>query len=780
MEHIVALTDIGERPVGAAGAQAAAAYLERAASAVAAAARKAGYDANVTLDAVAGSFASDFLGFQFENAYAGVENVVLQISPPAPRPSSRLPSILLVAHYDTHVGTPGAADAAACVAAALEAARALVAGGGLAAPLAVLLNGGEEALLVGAAGFVASHPAAKHVGAFINVEASGADGPSVLFQQSSVAAAAAYAKGAARPRGTVIVQDAFDAGVLPADTDFRALAARGRGDGAAPGVDLALILGAEIYHTRHDVPSRLHPGTVQALGDDVVGVARALAATLADRAARGAAGLDDDAGGTAVYFDLLGRVMIVYSTATGFWLHLAPLPLALAAFLAAPRAARAAALRAAAATAASAALAVAVPAVAGGALALATRRPMAWYGVGSWRGVAAFSAFALSGLTAPHARSRAPPATAALGLALAAAACAAALACAGVASAYVPAAWALSSLAASTPLLAHHPLLALGPALLSFTPNGIALTLHTLQKSSFGGTPAPLPWSLALGDAAAGAATGASLLAGMAGFGPWLARALRAKGVAAVFVAAVGLWSFAALAAPHPYSPAAPKKLYLALEHRGCGNGGGGAGSVWAVGGVDAVPVAAALAPSWTPAARGDPKRDRAWLAMHPLGQFALDTETRAAGAPAAARRSARGGCPSATLERTPSPDRPGADRVAVALRASREQAFGALNVTARLLDWSLSPRAADAPPGAVADAGAVPIASRIIRLAGPVAAAADGYRFWVEVPAGAPVALAAALAAVGAGAPGDAAVAEMPPWASTAVFEAWTGEWAV
>lgn len=117
---------------------------------------------------------------------------------------------------------------------------------------------------------------------------------------------------------------------------------------------------------------------------------------------------------------------------------------------------------------------------------------------------------------------------------------------------------------------------------------------------------------------------------------------------------------------------------------------------------------------------------------------------------------------------------------MAVALRASREQAFGALNVTARLLDWSLSPRAADAPPGAVADAGAVPIASRIIRLAGPVAAAADGYRFWVEVPAGAPVALAAALAAVGAGAPGDAAVAEMPPWASTAVFEAWTGEWAV
>ena len=69
---------------------------------------------------------------------------------------------------------------------ALELARVIVADCGLAlaAPVLVLLNGGEESVLTAAHGFMAGSKWAANIGAFINLESTGPGGPDILFQHT--------------------------------------------------------------------------------------------------------------------------------------------------------------------------------------------------------------------------------------------------------------------------------------------------------------------------------------------------------------------------------------------------------------------------------------------------------------------------------------------------------------------------------------------------------------------------------------------------------------------
>ena len=279
---------------------------------------------------------------------------MLRISPRG----SVAPAVLVGSHYDSALGSPGAADAAVPIAIALEVARVAVAAAAKAAakgndgakgsngargnnggsastsllspappsraplrsPLLLVLNGGEESLMLGSAAFMLEkegeaameglelspqlEPDEKEkkarkkkrlhrdgVGAVLNLESTGADGPHFMFQHAGAFPLEAWAKGSARPRGTVIAQDFFDAGLSPAATDFecfcspsaavvareekarlaRASAApassssssssgaaplwegrREQGDlpcaavGKLPGLDVALMLGAEV------------------------------------------------------------------------------------------------------------------------------------------------------------------------------------------------------------------------------------------------------------------------------------------------------------------------------------------------------------------------------------------------------------------------------------------------------------------------------------------------------------------------------------------------------
>ncbi len=56
----------------------------------------------------------------------------------------------------------------------------------LKAPILLLFNGGEEALLLAAHGFMAGSKWAPRLGAFINLESTGPGGPAYLFQHTGI------------------------------------------------------------------------------------------------------------------------------------------------------------------------------------------------------------------------------------------------------------------------------------------------------------------------------------------------------------------------------------------------------------------------------------------------------------------------------------------------------------------------------------------------------------------------------------------------------------------
>lgn len=152
-------------------------------------------------------------GHTFGNAYVGLSNVVLRIAP-ARGPGARAPAVLVNSHFDSAMGSVGASDAATCIGVMLEVARVVVANRGRspAAPLVLLLNGGEETLMQAAHGFMRHGAHAPGLGAFVNLESTGPWGPDVLFQSSLDWTLPAYARSAPHPRGNTVFQDFFDLG----------------------------------------------------------------------------------------------------------------------------------------------------------------------------------------------------------------------------------------------------------------------------------------------------------------------------------------------------------------------------------------------------------------------------------------------------------------------------------------------------------------------------------------------------------------------------------------
>jgi acetylornithine deacetylase/succinyl-diaminopimelate desuccinylase-like protein len=91
-------------------------------------------------------------------------------------------AILLMAHTDSVAAGPGAGDDMAGVATILETIRALKARGAADHPVTALFSDGEEDGLLGAAAWL--RDGAPRVGAVVNIEARGNQGPSYLFQTS--------------------------------------------------------------------------------------------------------------------------------------------------------------------------------------------------------------------------------------------------------------------------------------------------------------------------------------------------------------------------------------------------------------------------------------------------------------------------------------------------------------------------------------------------------------------------------------------------------------------
>eukprot|EP00884_Botryococcus_braunii_P019870 jgi/Botrbrau1/6567/Bobra.40_2s0031.1 len=289
--HIRSLTEeVADRQVGSAGYKRSAQYLVAYLEGI-----KRYIDANrpdlvaeVVRERASGVLDQSFLENRFLNHYKNLTNVVFRIAPRQGNPAVR--SLLLAAHFDSTFGSPGASDALSCVAVCLEAARALAHNPAfrLAAPLLILLNGGEETLLQAAHGYMSSGTWATEIGAFINLESTGADGPDLLFQHAGASPFStsstlehrgfksklkqwdwtiqAYKRGAVYPRGSVVAQDVFDKKVMPAATDYEIF----HNEFKLPGLDIAFLLGAQVYHSSRDTWQRIRPGTVQVRREDCI------------------------------------------------------------------------------------------------------------------------------------------------------------------------------------------------------------------------------------------------------------------------------------------------------------------------------------------------------------------------------------------------------------------------------------------------------------------------------------------------------------------------------
>jgi hypothetical protein len=237
---------------------------------------------------------------------AGVENITAVVPG-----SVKGPAVMLVAHYDSVAAGPGASDDGAGVAVLLEIARVLAAEPLRRNPVVLLFDDAEEAGLIGAESFVAQSPWASRVAVVVNVEARGTRGESFMFETTPGHRwlIDLMARNVERPDSGSIFYEIYKR--LPNDTDFTVFKRAGK-----EGLNFAWLGDVSDYHTPLDDVRHTSRRSIQHQGDNVLGMARALAA----------ADLGHRERGDLVWFDLLSFCLIRWPVA---W----SVPLALGALL---------------------------------------------------------------------------------------------------------------------------------------------------------------------------------------------------------------------------------------------------------------------------------------------------------------------------------------------------------------------------------------------------------------------------------------------------------------
>ena len=220
------------------------------------------------------------------------------------------PAVMLMAHYDTVVGSPGAADDSTGVGAVLETVRAIKARGPVERDLVVLLTDAEELGLDGARIFFGGHPLRDRIGAVVNLEARGGGGRAAMFETGREAGPTVelFRRAAARADGgtTATSLAVFMYERMPNGTDFTIPKDRGIG-----GLNFAFIGRPAQYHSADATPANLDKGGLQHIGSQALEAADALLRAPALPAK----------GPDTVYADVFGRLMLSHSAATG-WLLL--------------------------------------------------------------------------------------------------------------------------------------------------------------------------------------------------------------------------------------------------------------------------------------------------------------------------------------------------------------------------------------------------------------------------------------------------------------------------
>jgi hypothetical protein len=208
-------------------------------------------------------------------------------------------AVLIMGHYDSVSTSYGASDDGAAVAAMLETLRALKAGPALKNDVILLFTDGEEPGLLGAEAFVNEHQLAKNLGVILNLEARGNSGPSIMFETSAQNGQliAEFARAVDYPIATSLSYEIYR--LLPNNTDFTVLKETG-----APGLNFAYIDGVTTYHTLLDNVERIDERSLQHHGSNALSLVRHF----------GNLNLGIEPRRDAVYFDVMGLILVHYST----------------------------------------------------------------------------------------------------------------------------------------------------------------------------------------------------------------------------------------------------------------------------------------------------------------------------------------------------------------------------------------------------------------------------------------------------------------------------------
>lgn len=217
-----------------------------------------------------GSHRFDFMSKVVMKQYSDIENVVVRISS-RKNPRSKENAILVNAHLDSTLPSPGACDDALGIAIELEALRILTSRLDV-APLEnaviLLFNDAEESLQDASHLFTTQpHPWASTVRGIVNLEAAGNTGPAILFQATSSKMLEAYSS-VPYPYGTVLASDVFATGLILSDTDFRQFEEYGN----LTGLDMAVIGNSYAYHTRLDITENIEAGVAQQFGENTLAI----------------------------------------------------------------------------------------------------------------------------------------------------------------------------------------------------------------------------------------------------------------------------------------------------------------------------------------------------------------------------------------------------------------------------------------------------------------------------------------------------------------------------
>lgn len=178
-------------------------------------------------------------------AYYESNNLVVRIN----GTNSKLPALLVSAHYDSVPTSFGITDDGMGIASMLGLVE-YFATTKAKQPVRTIIfnfNNDEEFGLYGATTFVLSHPWFKQIKYFLNLEGTGAGGKCVLFRGTDYGITK-YFKYVRYPFGTSLFQQGFNNKLIHSETDYKVY----KEDGGIRGIDLAFYKPRDIYHTASD------------------------------------------------------------------------------------------------------------------------------------------------------------------------------------------------------------------------------------------------------------------------------------------------------------------------------------------------------------------------------------------------------------------------------------------------------------------------------------------------------------------------------------------------